>query len=98
MEPQLFTIVKEQQSYDRIYVIWILRIGSTGPWVVCYWNISEVKEAKLKYTMKERTRKTSQTMQLNKQIRWRKLNRTKIQNTNKIKEVEIMKNNNTNKQ
>ena len=53
MEPQLFTIVKEQQSYDRIYVIWILRIGSTGPWVVCYWNISEVKE-RIKNTLWER--------------------------------------------
>ena len=44
MEQQLFTIVMEQQSYDRIYVIWITRIGSTGPRVVCYWNTSEVKE------------------------------------------------------
>ena len=33
--------------------------------VVCHWNTSEVKEGKLKYNMKERIRKTSQTMQLN---------------------------------
>ena len=38
----------EQQSYDRIYVIWITRVGSTQPRVVCYWNTSEEKEGKLK--------------------------------------------------
>ena len=37
----------EQQFYDRIYVIWITRIGSRGPRVVCYWNTSEVKDSKL---------------------------------------------------
>ena len=35
--------------------------------VVCHWNTSEVKEGKLKYNMKERIRKTSQRMQLNKE-------------------------------
>ena len=64
-EQQLFIIISEQQSYDRKYMIWITRIGSTQPRVVCYWNISEVKEGKLKYPMKERTQKISQTMQLN---------------------------------
>ena len=48
MEQQLFTIVIEQQSYDRIYVILITRKGSIGPIVVCYWNTSEVKDGKLK--------------------------------------------------
>ena len=38
----------EQQSYDRIYVIWITRIGSIGPRVVCYLNTNEVKDGKLK--------------------------------------------------
>ena len=38
----------EQQSYDRIYVIWITRIRSKGPRVVCFWNTSEVKDGKLK--------------------------------------------------
>ena len=38
----------EQQSYDRIYVIWVTRIGRIGPRVVCYWNTSEVKEGILK--------------------------------------------------
>ena len=38
----------EQQSYDSIYVIWITRIGSIGPRVVCYWNTDEVKDGKLK--------------------------------------------------
>ena len=47
MEQQLFTVVMKQQSYDRIYVIWITRIGSTGPRVVCYWNTSEVKGRKV---------------------------------------------------
>ena len=43
----------EQQSYDKKYMIWITRIESTWPRVVCYWNMSEVKEGKLKYNMKE---------------------------------------------
>ena len=38
--------------------------------------------------MKERTRKTSQ-IQLNRQIKQRKLNSKKFKNTNKIKEVKI---------
>ena len=41
--------------------------------VVCYWNTREVKEGKLKYN-KERIRKTSQTMQLNREIKRGKLN------------------------
>ena len=48
MEQQLSTIEVEQQSYDRIYVIWITRVVSTQPRVVHYWNTSEVKEGKLK--------------------------------------------------
>ena len=48
MEQQVFTIVVEQQSHDRIYVIWIRRIGSAGLRVVCYWNTSGVKDEKLK--------------------------------------------------
>ena len=48
--------------------------------------------------MKERTRKTSQTMQLKKQDKGNGTERGKIKNTNKIKEVKIMKNSNTNKQ
>ena len=48
MEQQLFTIILEQQWYDIYYMIWITRIGSTRPRVVCYWNTSEVKEGKLK--------------------------------------------------
>ena len=35
MEQLLFTTVMELQSYDRMYVIWITRIGSIGPRVVC---------------------------------------------------------------
>ena len=45
---QLFTIKLEEQYYDRIYIIWITRIGITWPRVVCYWNTSEVKVGKLK--------------------------------------------------
>ena len=45
-------------------MIWITRTESTRARVVCYWNTSEVKEGKLKYNT-ERIRKTSQTMQLN---------------------------------
>ena len=48
MEQRLFIIVTEQQSYDRIYMIWIARTGSIGPRLVCYWNIREVKDRKLK--------------------------------------------------
>ena len=53
---------------------------------------SEVKEGKLKYN-KEKIRKTSQTMQLNREIKWKKLHIRKRnrKNTNKIKEVKIMK-------
>ena len=35
MEQLLFTVVVEQQSYNRIYVFWTSRIGSIGPRVVC---------------------------------------------------------------
>ena len=37
------------------------------PRVVCYWNMSEVKEEKLKCNMKGRIKKTNQTMKSNKQ-------------------------------
>ena len=47
-------------------MIWITRIESIQSRVVCYWNMGEVKEGKLKYN-KERIRKTSQTMQLNRE-------------------------------
>ena len=49
-------------------MIWITRIESTGSKLVCSWNTSGVKEGKLKYN-KERIRKTSQTMQLNREIK-----------------------------
>ena len=45
--------------------------------VVCYQNKSKVKEGRLKYNMKERLRKTIQTMQLNKEIKQKKLYRKK---------------------
>ena len=47
-------IVIEQKSYDRIYVVWITRIGSTGPQVVWYWNTSKVKGGKIKNTLWKR--------------------------------------------
>ena len=62
-------------------MIWIARIESTRSRVVCYWNMSEVKEGKLKYNLTETIRKTSQTMQLNREIKRRKLN---IQKRKKI--------------
>ena len=73
-------------------MIWIARIESTRSRVVCDWNTGEWEEGKLKYN-KERIRKNSQTMQLNREIKrgkWniRKGNKT---NTNKIKVVKIMK-------
>ena len=49
-------------------MIWITRIETTQSRVVCYWYTSEVKEGKLKYN-KERIRKTSQTIQLNRVIK-----------------------------
>ena len=55
----------------------ITRIESTQSRVVCYWNTGEVKEGELKYNT-ERIRKTSQTMQLNKEIKQGKLNIRKI--------------------
>ena len=42
---------------------------STQLRVLCYWTMSEAKEGKLKYNMKERIRKTSQAMQLNRELR-----------------------------
>ena len=81
-------------------MIWITRIESTQSRVLCYWNMSEVKEGKLKYN-KERIRKTTQTLQLHREL---KQNKTKLnmrkrnfKKTNKIKEVNNEKNN-TNKQ
>ena len=68
MEQQLLTIVLERQLYDKKYMTWITRIESTQSRVLCYWNMNEVKEGKLKYN-KERIRKTSQTMQLNREIK-----------------------------
>ena len=72
-------------------MIWITRIESTQSTVVCFWNMGEEKEGKSKYN-KERIRKTSGTMQLNREIKQRKLNiRKRNKNTNKIKVAKIMK-------
>ena len=49
-------------------MIWITRIESTQSRVVGYWNMGEVKEGKLKYN-KERKTKSSQTMQLSREIK-----------------------------
>ena len=61
---QLFTIKLEEQYYDRIYIIWITRIGITWPRVVCYWNTSEVKEWRLKIHY-EREKMENPAVQLN---------------------------------
>ena len=45
-------------------MIQINRIESTRLRVVCYWNMGDVKEGKLKYNT-ERIKKNSQVMQLN---------------------------------
>ena len=72
-------------------MIWMTRVESTRSTVVCYWNTSEMKEGKLKYN-KERIRKTSQTMQLNREIVQGKLNIRKRNKENTIKiKVKIMK-------
>ena len=55
MEQQLLTIVLEQQQYEKKFMNWVTRIESTLLRVVCYWNMSQVKEGKLKYN-KERIR------------------------------------------
>ena len=47
---------------------WITRIESTRSRVVCYWNMGDVKEGKLKYNT-ERIRKNSQAMKLNREIK-----------------------------
>ena len=65
-------------------MIWITRIESTQSRVVCYWNTSEVKEGKLSYN-KERIRKTSQKIQLNSEVKQRKLNRKKRNKNTLIK-------------
>ena len=46
--------------------------------------MAEKKEGKLKYDT-VRIRKISQAMQLNREIKWGKLNIREIKNTNKIK-------------
>ena len=67
MEQQLFTIIQEQQLCDKKYMIWIKRIDSKRPRVVCYWNTIDVIVEKFKWNVKGRTKKTIQTMQLNKE-------------------------------
>ena len=57
-------------------MICITRIESTRSIVVCYWNMGELKEGILKCN-KERIRKTSQTIQLNREIKRGKLNMRK---------------------
>ena len=47
-------------------MIWIKRIKSKRPRVVCYWNMHKVKEEKLKCSMQGRTKKTNKTMKSNK--------------------------------
>ena len=59
MEHQLFTVALEQQYYDKKNMIWITRIESTPSRVVCYLNMSVVKEGKLKYN-KERIRNSNE--------------------------------------
>ena len=49
-------------------MICITKLESTPSRVVCYWNTSDMKEGKLKYN-KETIGKTSQTMQLNREIK-----------------------------
>ena len=91
IEQRLFIIILKQQQYDKKYMIWMKRIESKRPRVVYYWNTSEVKEEKLKCNLKERMRKNSHTMQLNKHTKWRKLNRGEIKNYNQITEIKILK-------
>ena len=94
IEQQLFTIVMEQQSYDRIYVVWITRIGSTGPQVVWYWNTSKVKGGKIKNTLWKREQgKPVKQCNLTSQVKNtnHKQKEEKYKNTNKIKDVRIMK-------
>ena len=49
-------------------MVWITRIESTQSRVVCYWNMSEVIEGKLKY-YKQRISKTSQTIKQRNKLR-----------------------------
>ena len=92
VEQQLFTIVMEQQSYDRIYMIWITRIGSTWPGVVCYWNTSEVKEGKLKiHCERENCGKPVKQCRLTSQGKNSKQKEERYKNTNEMNDVGIMK-------
>ena len=90
MEQHLFIIILEQQSYIRIYVIWITRIGSTQPRVVYYWKTSEVKERKLKIHY-ERENKENQSNNVIKQRNIMKKTAQKEERLKKIiKEVKII--------
>ena len=91
MEEQLFTIVIEQQSYGRIYVIWIRRIGSTWPRVVCYWNTNKVKERKFKKHYEREQGKQAKQCNLTNQVKKTKQKEEKYKNNNKIKDVKNMK-------
>ena len=57
---------------------------------MCYWNISEVKEERLKCNMIGRTKKTSQTIKSKQQTKQRKPNGKRRNFKNKNKKI-IMK-------
>ena len=71
-------------------VIQITRIENTQSRVVGYWYTSKVKDGKLKYN-RERIRKSSQTMKLNRNKTRKTKHKEEIKSTNKIKVVKIMK-------
>ena len=76
----------EQHSYDRIYMIWIARTGSIGPRLVCYWNISEVKDGKLKiHYERENKGKPVKQCKLSSQGKKSKQKEEKYKNTNTIR-------------
>ena len=58
MEQQLVTIILEQQSYDKKYMIWIKRIESKRPRLVLLeYKWSEIRRVKMQY---ERENKENQ--------------------------------------
>ena len=74
-------------------MIWLARIGSIGPKVVCKWDTSEVKDSKFTIPCeRERKRKPVKQCKLTSQVKKTKQKEEKYKNTNKMSDVRIMKN------
>ena len=58
-------------------MVWITRIESTQSRVVCYWNMSEVKEGKLKYKKENKENQSNNKIKQTDKMRKTKQNKEK---------------------